>query len=42
VRADGCNAVQGYLTGRPLAAAAAAALLNEPAISSTSRLDDPS
>jgi diguanylate cyclase (GGDEF)-like protein len=42
VRADGCNAVQGYLTGRPLAAAAAAALLDESPISSTSRLDDPS
>ena len=42
VRADGCKAVQGYLTGRPLAAAQAAALLDEPAISPTSRSDDPS
>ena len=42
VRANGCNSVQGYLTGRPLAATAAAALLHEPAVSSTSRRDDPS
>lgn len=42
VRADGCCSVQGYLTGRPLAAAAAAALLDGPAVPATSRLDDPS
>ena len=42
VRADGCNAVQGYLTGRPLAAAAAAALLDERAPLPTSKTDDPS
>ena len=40
VRADGCNAVQGYLTGRPLAAAAATALLDRPVTFSTSRQDD--
>ena len=42
VRADGCNAVQGYLTGRPVSALAAAALLEEPAISSLRRSDEPS
>jgi EAL domain-containing protein (putative c-di-GMP-specific phosphodiesterase class I) len=41
VRADGCNDVQGYLTGRPLAAAAAAALLDAPTISVTTGPDDP-
>ena len=30
VRAEGCHAVQGYLTGRPLPAADAAALMTEP------------
>ena len=42
MRADGCNTVQGYLTGRPLVASDAAALLDKPAISSNSRSDDPS
>jgi EAL domain-containing protein (putative c-di-GMP-specific phosphodiesterase class I) len=41
VRANGCNAVQGYLTGRPLAAAAAAALLDQDAVHSNAEPDDP-
>ena len=41
VRADGCTAVQGYLTGRPLTPADAAALLDSPAVPTTSRSDDP-
>jgi diguanylate cyclase (GGDEF)-like protein len=32
IRAEGCTEIQGYLTGRPMSAAAAAELLNEPVL----------